>query len=1433
MEESLQLQLDFARDLMRSMDQLLNTHTDGVRLALNQSNMLVNVAVAIENVNTQMESTLVNSRLMTSQINSTLNQNLPGSNTLNSQDMSRQITSSVQRSQQASNRANASIEENNRAISNATSRIRSTGRDINGINSMNQAIGQSNEDLSAVPGALNEYHEGLKNFGSTVDLANDVKDVILTGGTGLLIKIPKAIIGLLSFGTNMMSSLIGAATKFYAFSLTLPFTVSALVTPIANALRSDLIEVIQAAGEEAKEAFDLTSDIGRSAAKMTNMAKGLMKEFENPKSQLAMLYGQGASGAATFLRETFKAVESMGHYGEVFGPSIMNNTKTADFVLQMQRAMGIGAQEMAYYAMDAFNSGKNPVDYLTELSTTIKKAADDNDLDFKAITKEFHKLRTNIVDFGDMTSNEIVNLTTRLRKMKVKTDDAVNVFKKFSTFEEAAKTSAMLFQSFEMNIDAFDLLTARDPAEMMQQFKDAMFQTGRSFKDLNRHEKALMVSTTGISEQTLSSLMSYMDQGMTYAQAKEKMQKNDPTVEQTKMLKGLTSTIKQVQKTLQFKSPFTAFFQGLFENVQGQQELQSAVIDLNKMYEAIRSLGSKLDLSHVEGITRPLIEILSKVQELITGGQFTKLLRKMLKTSSEFMSDLAYDLETSKAAKAYKEFGIKVKTVTEKMLDDNDQTVQRSAFTIIEEFLKTPEGIDVNLAEALPNIFKKQKTGYTLVKGLTLENIVSSLEAAARATRNSPEAQKQLMTLHKSLNDLFVQSFTGDDAETIKTNLEKTTTIKGRVNKLYDDLLDMFKSGGDMFKEFHDLAGRIMGSLIRGFVSGTVALIKVFNGGVDQAVLDLGLSTEKELSAMFPGEDPKKISILRWLGISKKDAENINNDLQLESGKMIKNIPKVFKIAGSLLSDLKDIFVSFAEGIVAFIAEPFLETYNRALPGVKTLFLSLGFNPVKAGAAITSRSVDKKEATVTHLKALGDLAIKKYGGIVFKRKDEDSGKEEEDLYIGGQTLGGTLTMLKRVKQSLVKESMAYRFLENVNPQIEYIANQDNFTSMKPMFHQRLALLYDLLASAIQYDSLIPSEFLKKHKGQDYFEHLLFSLENKYKDPNMVNQITSIDISNSLNALNKQNEEKFGLNKNKILLDKIAEYSDPEKSIKESISKIQTRYFSPINQVAISNWIQEWRRVYGNNKNQNQNTTTQNVNVSLNNQQKRQESNSNVVEAKDLFLKSNNIKIIANNQVFKLDKEDTVIAFKEGGYFTSLIKNVIDFKSSIFQTKYKNIFSKTFGNIFQNNLSYLKKLKDFFIQENNREMIFVNPLENNYITNFLSNLESKISSIVSSFTCLIEKEIKFIKTDSEEYNNLLTEKITLSILDFYDTKEDNNNVEVKSTNEVFARHKVTEEDTNMNEASGEDILEIINMFTELSDLYNKKDVKINDVEIAYN
>ena len=43
-----------------------------------------------------------------------------------------------------------------------------------------------------------------------------------------------------------------------------------------------------------------------------------------------------------------------------------------------------------------------------------------------------------------------------------------------------------------MNIDALSLLTAKDPGEIVDQFRDAMFATGKAYDDLNRHEKQLM-----------------------------------------------------------------------------------------------------------------------------------------------------------------------------------------------------------------------------------------------------------------------------------------------------------------------------------------------------------------------------------------------------------------------------------------------------------------------------------------------------------------------------------------------------------------------------------------------------------------------------------------------------------------------------------------------------------------------------------------------------------------------------------------------------------------------------------------------------------------------------------------------------------------------------------------------------------------------------
>lgn len=644
---AIQQQLDVSKSLLSALDSLLESFEGSNAESVNQTQM---VAEAVEEMSEQAEKfdqTASKSQSMSRDLNSAANSEAVKNNIVaTSEKVSADITKSMKS-------ASDKVETSNKKLSKASSKVDKskddvlkTGKLLDAAEDVQDSLSKTNKDILTFRENVKDQTSTLSMWDKIVSMLAKVKDGFMTGGLSLLRDIPGLLLSFAKTAFNIFSSLIGSLTKFFAFTVTLPFTFAKIAANIGNQIRTDLVETIQSAGEEAKESFDLTSNIGKNADKMTQTAKGLLKTFQNPESRLVKLFNMGASGAATFLKETFKAVDDMGHYAEIFGPSILGSTKNGQFVIEMQRAMGIGSKEMAYYALEAYNAGEHPIDTLTRTSEAIKAVADRNDQDFKALTKDFHALRTNITEFGHLSSNEIANLTGKLRSMKIKTEDAVNVFKKFTSFEEAAKTSAMLFQTFEMNIDAFDLLTARDPGEMLQQFRDAMFQTGKAFKDLNRHEKSLMASITGISEQGLSSLMNYMDLGLTQDEARKKLEEQDPTKEQEKMIKGLSSTIKLFQKTLTFQNPFQAFFRGLADNSMNQKDLQNSLISLSKVYQEIYKMGASLNLSSVSSALNPIIKILKSVDETVNGVRFKQVMSLTVGTASRFFTNIYHDLET-------------------------------------------------------------------------------------------------------------------------------------------------------------------------------------------------------------------------------------------------------------------------------------------------------------------------------------------------------------------------------------------------------------------------------------------------------------------------------------------------------------------------------------------------------------------------------------------------------------------------------------------------------------------------------------------------------------------------------------------------------------------------------------------------------------------
>lgn len=1092
MQNTLQQQLDISKSLLESLERMVYSFETMTGQVSSQSNVIFSLGDSMKKSEKLIKQASSKSSEISRDMEKSSTDAAVKDITKNTKNVSSTINKSLEKTERTFGSVIGKALRNNKIIESLGKKTKTINSKLkNSTTKITTSLKRKILGMKSVAFVIKASRYAVSFLQKAVGMIATVKNAFMTAGLSLAKDIPMLIFSFLKSLFSIFTSIIGAATKFFMFSLSLPFTIGQAAASIGYKIRTEIVEVIQGAGEEAKESFDLASHIGKNAAKMTNMSKGLLKTFESPRTRLSKLFGMGAQGAAKFLTETFKAVSDMGHYSEYFGSSLMGSVKSGRFLIEMQRAMGLGQKELSYYAMESFNSGRSVFDVLHNTTMSLKKASKDNDLDFVSLRKEFNTLRVNIVDFGHLSSNEIQNLVVKLRKMKVKTDDAVNVFKKFTSLEEASKASAMLFQSFEMSVDAFDLLTARDPGEMLQQFKDAMLDTGKSFKDLNRHEKALMSSITGIGENGLKSLMNYLDLGYTYDQAKKKMEKQDPTEQQTEMIKGLTSTIKLVQKTMEFKSPFDAFFKGLSKNMSFQSKLKKASIDLNKVYEDFFHLGLNLNTDDLNMMLKPISLILQKISKTLTGQRFKRTLLATTKAASDLLGGVAYDLH-SKESKKVIEFEREVQLSTQQFgsnYADKIKEAKDKAYMTLEKSLDLGDkskGMNLNkmLLKELKNKGVLTKSGdhtYNLVKNLTLEKLNSALKFMQEKYSGNAKASNKIQAILKNIRSEYFKNInliSEGAGDRIHSEVKNQNSVSSRIDSFYDSLLKAFNEGEPAFNNIVEIGGTIMGSIIKGIMLGVAAGFKIFSGASNISAQSLGIiiddKTKQKLKSQ--GKSLKDFTIFDWMQMSDKERKTISQEFGKESMETASYLPNFIVFAGSFMADLSGLFIDFAMGIAGGIADVMLDYYNQSNFAMKIFIKNAAGLNIEEAYRLRSRNAGDYKEAATSKKGLNLNKL--------KQMSQDKEGNEKTSYIGSY-----LDTLRNLTENSEPGSPLNVFLthENVKNAVSMINNYSQ-NSLDYDARRGQAVL-EILDRAFQVNSKFPEEsFLAYKKKEDMIEN---------------------------------------------------------------------------------------------------------------------------------------------------------------------------------------------------------------------------------------------------------------------------------------------------------------------------------------------------------
>ena len=554
---------------------------------------------------------------------------------------------------QVSNAASKGLTSHSKGLSDlsdgmlsASKKVSKTGSEMINVNKGIEKVSKKVSDdmltfrknTQDMVGKTNSFAEAL------IKLGDKLKN-LMSGIAGTIKNVVKGGFAIVKGLFNAITSLVGAATQLLKFSLTLPFTITKKAVEVGNIIRTELVETIQQAGEDLKENFDFDSSIGQGVQQMTARGKNMLIAFQSPSHELVKLFGMGSAGIANMIKEVGGNIAAMGHFSEIFGKSIMGNERRTKNFTKMVRAFGFSAEEIHYMALDASNNMEHINTRMAKLGVVLSTVSTEYQVDRKRLAKNFMILRKDITQFGHLSDEEIAKTTANLTHMRVKLEDAAAVFKKFSTFEDAANSVAILSQTFGMNLDAFDMIQAKNPEEIINMFRNSMLETGRAFEDLNRFEKDLMAQHTGMSAESLSALMNYRDLGLTHEEAVRRMASERPEAKQMAALKDLNSAIKEVQKVMTFDSPFVAFGKGLAANTSMSGELKDVMVSLSQGYEGIYEYARSLDPKTWSGLIKPINHVIRIMQGILKSDGFKEGLVNSVEVIAGFVGQL-FDFDT-------------------------------------------------------------------------------------------------------------------------------------------------------------------------------------------------------------------------------------------------------------------------------------------------------------------------------------------------------------------------------------------------------------------------------------------------------------------------------------------------------------------------------------------------------------------------------------------------------------------------------------------------------------------------------------------------------------------------------------------------------------------------------------------------------------------
>jgi hypothetical protein len=507
-----------------------------------------------------------------------------------------------------------------------------------GLDKLDQSIGgleksfkNASEAASQTRDEFSNLEEGVRNLTSEQERTEGAMKTFQEG------------LGRIAMGGKLLLNFLGSAVSgIFAFTkaiLFLPFQLLGNLVEFAadggggNELREAYERVRETFGDLASgPARDLIDSFQTVRAQAGNMAESGMR--------LSRIFGVGPGGLAKAMDFIKDLAKDLGAQFQLLRGEFIESA--ADLII-FQKGMGLSNDQFKAFTTIAIANGDALTDTLGEVANMAIQLGDRFDLSAKEIAGNMATLASDFVTFGNLSQEELATTAVFAMRAGVSIESLTKITEKFKTFEDAAQSAAMLNQALGIQIDAMAMLTA-NPADQLSMLQQAFQATGKSVQDLNRAERELLATQTGLSGEELAAALAPENAGKSLEeiQAIAAGAAEAPLSTEEAMTRLADSIERVFESGGGMKSFFEAFSEGFEQGIRWFGPTRELFRNIRESLRVTRQAGrdfAQMFIADFPGIT----EIITSLRDAFDPAKFRKFLAAVHNAFKDFFTQMDPD----------------------------------------------------------------------------------------------------------------------------------------------------------------------------------------------------------------------------------------------------------------------------------------------------------------------------------------------------------------------------------------------------------------------------------------------------------------------------------------------------------------------------------------------------------------------------------------------------------------------------------------------------------------------------------------------------------------------------------------------------------------------------------------------------------------------